>query len=321
MLVNGLVSTIIPVYNRPALLREAVSSVLGQTHRPIEIIIVDDGSTDETRGVAADLRRGHPEILVLHQENHGPGTARQLGLNNATGEFVQFLDSDDLLSPRKFESQVSALKDHPDHAACYGWTSQYEISGPRSQAPAKWTGRKISTLFPSMLALRWWDTSTPLYRHSRLRAIGPWTSLRQEEDWEYDCRLAATGAKIVQIECLVSETRFVGEETLSSGGSLDQLKLRDRCAARLAILGHASNAKVDPEVAEMQSFLKASFLVARQSAAGGLEKESRELVEALHKASPRFLSALFLNCGHIIATADILLGFAQRPDSRKLPIN
>jgi glycosyltransferase involved in cell wall biosynthesis len=94
MLVEGLVSTIIPVYNRPALLREAVVSVLAQTYRPVEIIVVDDGSTDETGHEAEALAEAHPEVHTIHQENGGPGAAREMGRLAASGEFIQYLDSD-----------------------------------------------------------------------------------------------------------------------------------------------------------------------------------------------------------------------------------
>src|SRR5438128_7526719 len=100
----ALVTTIIPVFNRPSMLREAVASVVAQTYRPIEIIIVDDGSTDETARAVDDLGEQNPnEILVVHQDNTGPGLAREAGLQLATGEFIQYLDSDDVLLPRKLE--------------------------------------------------------------------------------------------------------------------------------------------------------------------------------------------------------------------------
>ena len=78
---ENLVSTIIPVYNRSNMLREAVASVLSQTWRPIEIIIVDDGSSDDTVHVAEDMKSQHPEIThVLRQKNAGPGVARRLAV-------------------------------------------------------------------------------------------------------------------------------------------------------------------------------------------------------------------------------------------------
>src|ERR1044071_1274968 len=101
---EDLVSTIIPVYNRAGMLREAVESVLAQAYRPIEIIVVNDGSTDDTRCVAEALAATNlNEIRVIHQGNVGPGLAREAGRQAARGEFIQYLDSDDLLLPRKFE--------------------------------------------------------------------------------------------------------------------------------------------------------------------------------------------------------------------------
>src|SRR4051795_5577813 len=97
---QGIVSTIIPVFNRPAMLREAVASVLAQTYRPIEIIIVDDSSTDDTPVVIDELAARHPEVRGIRRPNGGPGLARESGRGEARGEFIQYLDSDDLLMPR-----------------------------------------------------------------------------------------------------------------------------------------------------------------------------------------------------------------------------
>src|SRR5436305_2913060 len=100
-----LVSTVIPVYNRPDLLREAVACVVAQTHRPIEILVVDDGSTDETPAVAGQLAASYRDILrVIRKPNGGPGAAREAGRVAARGEFLQYLDSDDWIHPRKFEA-------------------------------------------------------------------------------------------------------------------------------------------------------------------------------------------------------------------------
>src|SRR5262249_49515606 len=103
-----LVSVIIPVFNRAAMLVEAVTSALAQTHRPIEIVIVDDGSTDDTVRVADEL--ANDSVRVVHQANGGPGAAREAGRRIARGELIQHLDSDDFLLPRKLELQVAALR-------------------------------------------------------------------------------------------------------------------------------------------------------------------------------------------------------------------
>src|SRR5258706_14621014 len=88
-IIDGLVSTIIPVHNRAMMLREAVASVIAQTYYPIEIIIVDDGSIDETARVADELAAQKPDgILVVHKFSVGPGSAREVGRQLATGEFT-----------------------------------------------------------------------------------------------------------------------------------------------------------------------------------------------------------------------------------------
>ena len=88
-IIPNLVSTVIPVFNRPTMLREAVASVLAQTYRPIEVIIVDDGSTDETPRVGEALSLAHPgEIFFLRKANSGPGPTRELGRLAARGEFI-----------------------------------------------------------------------------------------------------------------------------------------------------------------------------------------------------------------------------------------
>src|SRR5215472_7466164 len=110
MMLEGLASTIIPVHNRALLLRQAVASVLAQTYRPIEIIIVDDGSTDDTAREAEALAKAYSGVRAIHRSNGGPGAARETGRLAANGEFIQYLDSDDLLLPNKFELQVNGLR-------------------------------------------------------------------------------------------------------------------------------------------------------------------------------------------------------------------
>src|SRR5688572_28290377 len=111
----GVVSTIIPVYNRAALLIEAVNSALAQSYPLHEIIIVDDGSTDESVAVALEFAARHPSVVRVLQLGHGrEWRARNHGLAIATGEFIQFLDSDDLIAPEKLATQVAAFRAHPE---------------------------------------------------------------------------------------------------------------------------------------------------------------------------------------------------------------
>jgi glycosyltransferase involved in cell wall biosynthesis len=285
MLVDGLVSTIIPVHNRPALLREAVASVLAQTYRPIEIIVVDDGSTDETGPEAKALAKAHPEVRAIHRENGGPGAARETGRLAARGEFIQYLDSDDVLLPRKFELQVTGLRQCIDCAVSYGKTRFYAYKDRPTDVAWKRTGERISTMFPSFLQSRWWGTSTPLYRRNVTDLAGPWLELRNEEDWEYDCRIASKGGRLHYCDAFVSNERAILGPRLSRAASSDPEKLRSRARAHELILDHAFAAGISHETSEMQHFGRELFLLARQCGAAGLAAEARMLFERARQAS------------------------------------
>lgn len=284
--IPDLVSTIIPVYNRPDLLGEAVSSVLAQTYRPVEIIIVDDGSTDNTPQVADDLAREYfKEVRVIHQPNTGSGLAREAGRLAAKGEFIQYLDSDDLLLPKKFEWQVAGLKANPDCGISYGKTRFYRQGEIPEDIPWKRTGEKIEFMFPSFLHSRWWGTSTPLYRREVSDKAGPWTELRYEEDWEYDCRIASQGIRLHYCNEFVSNERDHNEGRLSRGSVQNPLSLQHRAKAHILIYQHAQKAGIDETVPEMQHFARELFLLSRQCGAARLNSESRTLFDLSRLAS------------------------------------
>ena len=284
MTVVPLVSTVIPVFNRAAMLREAVASVVAQTYRPIEIVIVDDGSTDDTTETAEALAAEYPEIRVIHQPNGGVGRAREAGRLAARGDYIQHLDSDDLLLPEKFALQVGALQSRPQCGAAYGWTRLRHADGRVEPRPWKRSGERIETMFPAMLQSRWWDTPTPLYRRHVIEAAGAWLPLRVEEDWEYDARIAAQGVELAFVEDWVSEVRVHDEGHLSAGGR-DPASLRDRAIAHKRILGHALRAGIGENAPEMKHFARELFLLARQCGAAGLGEESKGLVSAARSVS------------------------------------
>jgi len=286
---TDLVSTIIPVHNRAALLREAVASVLAQTHRPIEILIVNDGSVDDTAAVAEELARCSPDpIRVIHQRNAGPGAARQRGLEIAEGRFIQFLDSDDLLLPGKFAAQVGALRREPHCQICYGPSFEENHALPTVQrsGPMRGTGEPRPYLFPKLLVERWWTTSSPLYRRDLLDRIGPWMPWINEEDWEYDARAGATGAPLAWVSEPVSVRRIhlaVGH--LSDGGCEDPRKLAHRALAQESLFRCAREVGVSRRAPEMAHFARAAFLLSRQCGLAGADQASRDLFRLARRAS------------------------------------
>lgn len=286
-IVSDLVSTIIPVFNRPHMLREAVQSVLNQTWRPIEIIIVDDGSTDETPAVGEQLQQKHPEFITfLRKENTGPGPTRELGRRHARGEFIQYLDSDDLLRPRKFEMMVNGLRDHPECGAAYGYICVHPKGRPPLDNPFKATGETRPTLFPWLLADRWWNTNAPLYRRSVCDAVGPWSDLRWSQDWEMDGRVGALGTRLLHVKDWVTDERHhgTGRQT-DSADWMQPERIRARKRFQELMLGHAEKAGVDEFMPERQHFTRWIFATARNAAAAGLIQETTDLLQLAERSA------------------------------------
>jgi glycosyltransferase involved in cell wall biosynthesis len=105
-----LVSVIIAIFNGERFLAEAIESVLRQDHRPLEIIVIDDGSTDGSARVA----RAFDEVILVASANHGVAAARNLGLARTTGSFITFLDADDVMASGRLTAQLEHLRTHPD---------------------------------------------------------------------------------------------------------------------------------------------------------------------------------------------------------------
>jgi glycosyltransferase involved in cell wall biosynthesis len=113
---TGLISCIIPVFNGERFLAEALDSILAQTYRPLEIIVADDGSTDGTAEVAASYG---DRVAYLRQAKMGAGQAKNMGLDAAQGEYIAFLDADDLWHPSKLTKQMARLKQRPEIDLCF----------------------------------------------------------------------------------------------------------------------------------------------------------------------------------------------------------
>ena len=285
----ALISTIIPVFNRPQMVVRAVGSVLEQTYRPIEILLVDDGSSDVTPQVLADLARQHPEeIRVLSQPNAGPGAARELGRRAARGEFIQYLDSDDWLYPNKFLDQITALRQRPDCAIAYGTTTVSDLEGTIVEPSSRRTGHPMPALFPALLTDRWWFVHTPLYRRSICDAVGPWSTMRQREDWEYDARIGALCPSLVHCGSVVSNHSHYMSPARASQASAKACLLYDAIfLPRLFACGLLAGVPLGS--AEMSCFARWAFFRARElDAEGHPEKSSRLLhLSCLSSASTR----------------------------------
>ena len=182
-----LVSVVIPTYNNAGLVGEAVESVLAQTYRRKEIIVVDDGSTD---GTAARLEKFGSMMTLIRQEHLGPPAARNAGIRKCSGELVGFLDSDDLWMPEKLERCVPMFEKSPGAGVVYTALRIHEIdTGQRYRLPQySLSGSIARDLF---LECRGVNTSTLLVRRSCFDVVGLFDEeLFRAQDWDLMVRLA-----------------------------------------------------------------------------------------------------------------------------------
>jgi glycosyltransferase involved in cell wall biosynthesis len=193
---NPLVSAVIPVYNGEAFVAECLESVFRQTYRPIEVICVDDGSTDRSVDIVRGFGTG---VTLLQQANRDVSAARNAGTRNASGEFVAFLDHDDWWEPDKTAKQVRVFLDHPDTDLVFTdlvkWYAAGRIRRPRDRhrAAASLTAGNLfakllrkNVLMPSAVMVR---------RESFLRSGGFDESFKTCGDYELWLRMAAAGMR------------------------------------------------------------------------------------------------------------------------------
>ena len=187
-----LASVIIPSHNRRALLIEAMDSVRAQSYRPLELIVVDDGSTDGTaEAVAAwiEAQKDAPDFqaLLLVQPNAGAPAARNWGFAAARGAYIQYLDSDDLLGPEKIATAARILARDPEvDMVCAGM----EILDTATGARRRFEGADLAARpTPAEIALRMSQTMIPVFRRAVIHAAGPWDEhLAALQDWEFFAR-------------------------------------------------------------------------------------------------------------------------------------
>jgi glycosyltransferase involved in cell wall biosynthesis len=189
--IPGLASVIIPTYNYARFLNDSVGSVLAQTYKNLEVIIVDDGSTDETPEVAQALADSDPRVRYIRKVNGGSSTARNLGLTLVRGEFVSYLDADDWYTPERLERHIEALRKNPDITLVYGdearGNDKLEVLTIRSKANLPLEPARLVNYSCTFAAFN------PTMRVELVRQVGPFDgSIIHCEDWEYWLRIART---------------------------------------------------------------------------------------------------------------------------------
>jgi glycosyltransferase involved in cell wall biosynthesis len=179
----ALVSCVVPVFNGERYLRETLDTIVGQTWSPLEVIVADDGSTDGTREIAESAGARY-----VRQPNRGPAAARNLGLGVTEGEFVAFLDSDDLWHPEKLERQMARFRARPGLALCFTLAQNF-------LSPELDPGVAID---PRLLEpVAGYRSTTMLARRSLFDTLGRFDSeLRHGGDTDWFLRATEQGAQV-----------------------------------------------------------------------------------------------------------------------------
>lgn len=272
----GTVSTIIPVFNRPAMLVEAVESVLNQTYPELEVIIVDDGSTDETWTICQKLALRDERVRIRHRDHVGrPGLVREVGRGLARGSYIQYLDSDDLLPLDRFSKMVDALEDGEMADLAYCFTRRYVVGQSPKSVPAGRTGEAFTRIFPEILTERPWFTSSVLYRREICDRVGPWSDLPFLEDVELDARMGRLGARVRQRPDFLADVRDHSESRLSRQDLLERPEvLKEAVRAYSMIFGHARAAGVQATEPPMTVFMEEVRLLGSRAEELALAEES-----------------------------------------------
>ena len=214
------VSVIIPTYNRGWIIKEAIDSVMAQDYRDFELIIVDDGSTDNTPDILNSYRS---DIMVFRQENQGVSTARNRGLAEASGRFIAFLDSDDLWLPQKLFRQVEFFNKNPDAQICQTeetWIRKGVRVNPKKRHKKPW-----GMIFESSLALCLVSPSAVMIRRSLFEEVGGFDeTLPACEDYDLWLRISCR-YPVYLIDTPLIIKRGGHNDQLSASPGLDKFRI------------------------------------------------------------------------------------------------
>lgn len=217
--IPDLVSVIIPTYNRENYLFDAIKSVIAQTYRPIECIVVDDGSKDNTKEVISNYILTNKEgvsLKYIYQENSGSQVARNTGTAAASGEFIQYLDSDDLLYPNKIKDQVQFLHQNLDCDGVWGdWQKgTYGTNELVKSLPSK-------DLLTQFLTENCVHTLSFLFHRSIVKKIGLWdVKIRRNQEIDFQVRGLMEGARFEYQPQICGLWRLHGGERIANTASL-----------------------------------------------------------------------------------------------------
>jgi len=235
------VSVIIPTYNRGWILREAIDSVLRQEFSDYELIVVDDGSTDDTRAILDSYGQ---DIIVLRQPNQGVSAARNRGIAESSAQLVSFLDSDDLWLPQKLARQVAFFQSNPDALICQ--TEEAWVRNGVRVNPKKRHQKLSGMIFELSLGLCLVSPSAVMIRKTLFDTVGLFDeSLPACEDYDLWLRVSCRYPVLLLDEPLIIK-RGGHEDQLSKAAGLD--KYRIQALKKLIEIGQLSDSQTKAAV-------------------------------------------------------------------------
>ena len=222
-----LVSVVIPCYNAQQWVGEAIQSCLNQTHDALEIIVVDDGSTDNSLKVLREFEKRYPKrIQVFTQVQSGAPAARNHGFRMSKGSYMQFLDADDVILPRKIESQMQRVQSEIQNSQILpdlvvGNYKMVHRNGNQNEIRAQ-----TDNCWAALINLQLGYTSANLWRRKMLLQIGAWDeSVKSGQDYELLFRVLKAGARVVFAPDFLTLFRRINEHSLMTQdphGSLER---------------------------------------------------------------------------------------------------
>lgn len=242
---NPKVSVIIPTYNRGWILREAIDSVLAQDYTDYELIVVDDGSTDNTREILGSYGR---DIIVLRQPNQGVSAARNRGIAESCAQLVALLDSDDLWLPQKLTRQLAFFQSNPDAMICQ--TEETWVRNGVRVNPKKRHHKLSGLIFEPSLALCLVSPSAVMIRKTLFDTVGLFDeSLPACEDYDLWLRISCRYPVFLIDEPLIIK-HGGHQDQLSKAAGLD--KYRIQSLKQLIDTGQLSKSQQDAAIKTLQ---------------------------------------------------------------------
>ncbi len=261
-------SVVIPTFNRAASLVEAIRSVEAQTHTPLEIIVVDDGSTDNSSHI---IKEQFPQVQLIVQQNHGVSHARNRAIEKARGEWIAFLDSDDHWYNTKLEEQFAAIKAAPDHLLCH--CDEHWIRNGKRVNPMKKHRKQGGWIFDQCLPLCAISPSASLLHHSLFELVGSFDEdLPACEDYDLWLRICAKYPVLYVDKALLAKTGGHEDQLSKKHWGMDRFRLQ-----ALAKLLRSDTLNPDQRIKTLKTFNSKLDIMCNGAIKRGKHSEAEQL--------------------------------------------